>query len=189
MPKTELTPLQERFKNNILKGMNQTDAYLAAGYKCTRSAARRNAARLMTNADILTAIIAGQKRAADAAEITQERILREYAKIAFLDPTLLYDGNGHLKEVHKLDKAVAAAIGGMDILKRETKNGNIEITKKIKLIDKKGALDSLARVKGMFNDKLNLGLSAETLNAILSGLPDEFAGAVREALGKLVSTK
>jgi phage terminase small subunit len=189
MVKRKLTHLQERFKNFLLEGMTQTDAYLAAGYKCSRSAARRNAARLMTNADILTEIIAGQKRAANAAEITQERILREYAKIAFLNPKLLYDENGKLKAVHKLDKAIAAAIGGMDILQRQTKNGDIEVTKKIKLIDKKGALDSLARIKGMFNDKLNLGFSAEVLNAILSGLPDEFAQTVRAELGKLISRR
>jgi phage terminase small subunit len=52
----KLTALQERFKNNILKGMNQTDAYLAAGYKCSWAAARRNAARLMTKDDIFQAI-------------------------------------------------------------------------------------------------------------------------------------
>jgi hypothetical protein len=36
---------------------------------------------------------------------------------------------------------------------------------------------------------IDLGFNSETLNAILSGLPDEYAKAVREALGKLVSQK
>ncbi|MEJ2102927.1 MAG: terminase small subunit, partial [Desulfobacterales bacterium] len=52
MRKRNLTIQQKMFVYNILEGMNQTDAYLNAGYKCSRSAARRNAARLMTNADI-----------------------------------------------------------------------------------------------------------------------------------------
>jgi hypothetical protein len=34
---------------------------------------------------------------------------------------------------------------------------------------------------------IDFGFNAETLNAILSGLPEEYATAVREALGKLVS--
>jgi hypothetical protein len=41
----------------------------------------------------------------------------------------------------------------------------------------------------MYNDKLNLGFSAETLNAILAGLPPELAEAIRTELGKLVSGK
>jgi phage terminase small subunit len=189
MTEKKITHLQERFKNNILKGMDGKTAYIKAGYKARGSAAEVNASRLLRNAKVKTAIEEAQKKAANKAEVTCERLLKEYAKIAFLDPTLLFDENGYLKDVHQLDKAVAAAIGGMDILHRKTYNGEIETTKKIKLIDKKGALDSLARIKGMFNDKLNLGFSAETLNAILSGLPDEYAGAVREALGKLVSKK
>ena len=190
MARKKLTHLQEKFKNNILKGMNQVDAYQAAGYKCSKSQARKHASRLVrTNEDIRKAIEEAQKKAADAAEITQQRILIEYAKIAFLDPTLLFDGNGNLKDVHKLDKAVAAVIGGMDILQRKTKNGNIEITKKIKLIDKKGALDSLARIKGMFDDKLSLGFSAETLSAVLAGLPEEYAKSVRESLSIIVKGK
>ena len=36
---------------------------------------------------------------------------------------------------------------------------------------------------------MDLGFNAETLNAILSGLPDEYARDVREALGRLVPRK
>jgi phage terminase small subunit len=189
MAQKKLTPLQERFKNNILSGMDGKTAYIAAGYKARGAAAEVNASRLLRNAKVAAAIKKVQKRATQRAEVTCERIIEEYAKIAFLNPKKIFDKKGKLKKINQIDDNTAAAIGGFDVLHKKTGRGDIEITKKIKLIDKKGALDSLSRIQGMFNDKLNLGFSAETLNAILSGLPDDYARTVREALSKLVSGK
>lgn len=185
MTKRKLTALQERFKNNVLKGMNQTDAYLAAGYKCSRSAARRNAARLMTNADILAAIKRALEGAADKAEITQQRILEEEGRLAFLNPQNLVGADGNLLDLHELPEDVARAITGLEVIKQA--DGNLKF--KFKFSDKGRSLERISRHLGMYNDKLNLGFSAETLNAILAGLPDEYARAVREALGKFVSKK
>ena len=77
----------------------------------------------------------------------------EYAKISFFDPRRLYDGSGKLLPVHELDADVAAAIGGVDVAERSLGDDGSEFTKKIKFIDKKGALDSLAKHLGMFSEK------------------------------------
>jgi phage terminase small subunit len=147
MTKRKLTPLQKRFKNNILSGMNQTDAYLAAGYKCTRSAARRNAARLMmTNADIRNAIEKAQKKAADKAELTHEQILREEMCLAFFNPQRLVDKKGKLIELHKLPEDVARAIVGLEVITQP--KGKLKF--KYKFSDKGKSLDRLERIKGMF---------------------------------------
>ena len=50
----------------------------------------------------------------------------------------------------------AAAIAGLDI---EEANDNRGVVRKYKIADKKGALDSVARHLGMFNDKLNLNVT------------------------------
>ncbi len=184
MAKKGLTAQQKMFAYNILEGMNQTDAYLAAGYKCTRSVARRNAARLMlTNADIKTAIEKVQGRAAEKAEITQQRILEEEGLLAFLNPQGLVNENGKLLDLHELPEDVARAIVGLEVIKQI--DGSLKY--KYRFTDKGKSLERLSRHLGMYNDKLNLGFSAETLNAILSGLPEEFANAVREKLSKLIS--
>jgi phage terminase small subunit len=185
--KDELTHLQKRFVQFILKGNNQKDAYLKAGYKARGKTAYENASRLARKAKVKKAIQKGQEKANRAAEITQKRILEEYGKIAFFTIKQIYDENGKLKPVKDMDDATAAVIAAIDISHKHTHSGEIEILKKIKAYDKIKALDSLARTQGMFNDKLNLGMNSETLNAILSGLPEEYATAVREALGKLVS--
>jgi phage terminase small subunit len=171
------------FVYNILEGMNQTDAYLAAGYKCTRSAARRAAARLLTKVDVRSAIDRVQGRAAEKAEITQQRILEEEGRLAFLNPQNLVDKSGKLLDLHELPEDVARAIVGLEIVRQN--DGSLKY--KYRFTDKGKSLERLSRHLGMYNDKLNLGFTAETLNAILSGLPEEYAQAVREALGKLVS--
>ena len=80
-------------------------------------------------------------------------MLKEYGKISFFDPRKLYDDEGNLLPVHKLEADVAAAIGGVDVICRKIGDIEIEITKKVKFIDKKGALDSLAKHLGMFDGK------------------------------------
>jgi phage terminase small subunit len=185
LSKKKITHLQQNFVNNILSGLNQTDAYMAAGYKCSRSAARSNAVRLMLSNAIRSEIEKGQKKAAYKAEISQQRILEEEKTLAFFDPGGLVDENGRLLDLHKLPPDVRRAIAGLEIIKQV--DGNLKY--KYRFTDKGKSLERISRHLGLYNDKLNLGLSSETLNAILSGLPDEYAEAVRKALGELVSKK
>jgi len=50
------TTQQERFCEFVAAGENQTSAYVKAGFKTTRANARKHAARMMTNDDILKRI-------------------------------------------------------------------------------------------------------------------------------------
>jgi phage terminase small subunit len=146
MAKKELTTQQKMFVYGVPEGMNQTDAYLSAGYKCSKSAARRNAARLMTNADIKSTIERVQGRAAEKAEITQQRILEEEGRLAFLNPQGLVDKNGTLLDLHKLPEDVARAIVGVEVIKQA--DGNLKF--KYKFSDKGRSLERLERIRGMF---------------------------------------
>ena len=87
------------------------------------------------------------KNRAKRTEITQDRVLQEFSKISFFDPRKLYDAEGNLLPVHKLEADVAAAIGGVDVVCRKIGDIEIEITKKVKFIDKKGALDCNGLIK------------------------------------------
>ena len=152
----DLTPKQHRFVEEYLVDLNATQAYLRAGYKAIEEAARRNAARLLTKADIQAAIALEMNKRSDRTEITQDRVLKEYARLAFFDPRKLFDSTGRPKAIHELDDDTAAVVAGLDVVNV----GNAELGEgevlKFKLADKKGALDSVARHLGMFNDKLDL---------------------------------
>jgi phage terminase small subunit len=184
MTKRKLTAQQEKFKNNILKGMDAKAAYIRAGYKARGSAAEAAASRLLRNVKVKAAIEEAQKKAADKAEVTQERILREEMRLAFLDLGGLVDENGKLLDLNKLPEDVRRAIGGLEVIKLT--DGSLKY--KYRFSDKGRSLERISRHLGMYNDKLNLGFNAETLDAILTGLPSELAEAVRTELSKLVSS-
>jgi len=126
---------------------------------------------------IRAAIQKGMERLAKKFEITQERVLKEYAKLAFLDPRKFYDEDGQLLPVHKLPEEVAAALSGMDVTTSYDKNNDsVDVLKKIKFADKKAALDSLAKHLGMFKgDKTPLDVNLNlppTVKVMFSNNPE-----------------
>jgi phage terminase small subunit len=90
-------------------------------------------------------------------EVTVDRVIAEYAKLAFLDIRKAFDGDGNLKPIHEMDDDTAAAIAGIEVdVKSTSVDGEALQTSKIhklKLSDKKGSLDSLAKTMGMFVDR------------------------------------
>ncbi|UCC95818.1 MAG: helix-turn-helix domain-containing protein [Candidatus Omnitrophota bacterium] len=59
----KLTYLQERFKNNILKGMDANNAFIKAGYKVRGAVAGAAASKLLKNAKVKAAIKEAHKMA------------------------------------------------------------------------------------------------------------------------------
>jgi phage terminase small subunit len=153
MPGTQraLTPRQSAFVQQYLIDRNGKQAAIRAGY--APGSAKEQAARLLTNANVDRVVTSELKRLGEKHGITVERVLEEYAKLAFLDPASFYDEDGALIPVHLLPKETAAALTGMDV-KEMYKDGVPEaVIKKIKFSDKRGALDSLAKHLGMFVEK------------------------------------
>ena len=183
--KRKLSNLQQRFVNNILKGMDGKAAYVKAGYKARGAAAEVNASRLLRNAKVEAAIEKAQKRVAYKAEITAERILREEMLLAFFDPVGLVNDEGTLLSLHKLPEEVRRAIVGLEVITLPV--GGVKY--KYKFSDKGRSLERISRHLALYNDKLNLGFTGEALNAILAGLPEEYAKSVRAALSAIVKGK
>jgi phage terminase small subunit len=183
MARKKLTPLRENFIEEYLIDLNATQAAIRAGY--SKKTAYSQGQRLLKIVEIQTAIQKRREALKDKAEISQERVLREEMRLAFFDPVGLFDENGTLLNLNKLPEDARRAIAGLDVIRQV--DGSLKF--KYRLESKGRSLERISRHLGMYNDKLNLGLSAETLRAILSGLPTELAQEVRKALGKLVSKK
>lgn len=92
------------------------------------------------------AIIQSAKR----LNLSRERILEEYAKLAFFDIRKIFTVDGGLMPIKDIDDLSAAAIGGIESYdEKEPESGLVLGTvKKVKISDKRGALDSLCRVLG-----------------------------------------
>lgn len=147
-----LSRKQKEFCEQYLIDLNATQAAIRAGYSAR--SANVHATRMLAKASIQEYVAKLMNEREKRTEITQDMVLKEYAKLAFLDPQKFYDDYGNLLPVSKLDKDVAAALTGIDINESVVDGVVVSLTKKVKFADKKGALDSVARHLGMFNDKL-----------------------------------
>lgn len=161
MANPKVTPKQAAFVDEYLIDLNATQAAIRAGY--SEKTARSAGQRLLTNVYIQNRIAAAKAARSERTEITQDRVLQEYARIGFADirkavqwgpdklATETIDGtqivsNGIvLTDSDDLDEDTAMAVSEVS----HTKDGI-----KIKMHDKKAALDSIARHLGMFVDKV-----------------------------------
>jgi phage terminase small subunit len=159
----KLDSREKLFVEEYLVDLNIERAAISAGY--AKSTARTKAFNWVSNGKhrkphVIEAIQKAFKKRSERTEITQDRVLEEFAKLAFSDPRKFFDENDNLKPITDLDDDTAACLSGMDIVTKKVGKGEdseTETVKKIKFIDKKRALDSVARHLGMFNDKLGVG--------------------------------
>jgi len=80
---TKLTKQQEAFALNIIEGMNQTDAYKAAGYKCANdNVAAVSASELVRNPKVVQFIDAHREKAAEKAVLTAAHFAKRLERLA-----------------------------------------------------------------------------------------------------------
>ena len=154
-----LTAKQQQFVAEYLIDLNATQAAIRAGY--SKRTAEWQGPQLLGKTHVAEAVALAMKARSRRTEVTADRVLQEYAKLAFLDPRRFYDDKGCLIPVFELPADVAAALSGMEVTieragKDEDGKQEFADVTKIKFVDKKGALDSVARHLGMFNDKMAL---------------------------------
>ena len=153
-PKAKLTLKQTRFIEEYLVDLNATQAAIRAGY--SKKTATVMGSENLRKPYIAAAIQEAQAKLGERTKVTQERVIAEYAKLAFLNPKAFFNEDGDLIAIHELPDDVAAAVAGMDV--SEIKEGAYPIgsLKKIKFADKNRALDSLGRHLGLFIDKTEI---------------------------------
>lgn len=160
------------FVNEYLIDQNATRAYIAAGY--SKKGAGPSAHALLKKPKILSEITNKTDKRLEKLEITADRVLKELAKLAFLDPRKLFNPDGSLKPVTDLDDDTAAAIAGMDIEKlyeHFSKGGakNVGTVTKVKLLDKGINLERLGRHLKLFTDKVEIVDADELVRKLQEG--------------------
>ena len=149
----KLTQKQQRFLTEYLKDMDAVQATLRAGYSQTNAEvmARQN----LKNPEIQCAIrtaLSGQLQI-----VTKDNVLREFARIAFVDPRKLFRSDGSPKPIEELDADTAAALAGLEVREEFEGTGQDRVftgyTKKYRLANKMGALNSLAKYVQLFDVK------------------------------------
>lgn len=180
----------ELFAQGVAKGLSATAAYIAAGY--SENGADVSASRLLGIARIKDRVFEIQSGAVRKTEVTIQRVVEEYAKLAFLDIRKAFDYDGNLLDIQDLDDDTAAAIAGIEFEEIFAGKGedraHIGRIHKIKLSDKRAALDSLAKYLKMFTDQadveIRIDVSAkQSLEARIAGI----AARIEEARGTITT--
>lgn len=172
----KLTDKQRKFAAEYLIDLNATQAAIRAGY--SQKTAYRIGAELLQKTSVSATIQKEMAKRVKRTEITQDRVLEQYARLAFFDIRKLYNEDGSLKPVHELDDESATAIAGIESFEKYDSNGAPEgVLKKIKLTDRRAALCDVARHLGMFIEKIQHSGSIDTpsLKVILHGSNDKSA--------------
>lgn len=152
-----LNARQQQFCEEYLIDLNATQAAIRAGY--SKKTANEQGARLLANVSIQEYVQQRRKVLQKGLEITQERVLNEYAKIAFFDIRKVYTDSNSLKAVKDFDEDSAAVVAGIEVFEEFSGYGesreHIGNTMKVKLHNKVAALDALGKHLGLFEKDNN----------------------------------
>jgi len=151
---------RRQFVAEYLVDLDQTAAYLRAGYRGTNLGLRVNASKMMARPDVKAAIDEALRKREARTEITADRVLKEVARLAFFDIRKLYDVDGNLKAPKDWDEETAAAVAGLETLEEFIGTGGdrkqVGQTRKAKVWDKTAALTLAMRHLGMLKDRAEI---------------------------------
>jgi phage terminase small subunit len=159
-----LSALQQNFVEEYLIDFNGTRAAERAGYS-SRSASTM-ASRLLSHPQISLAIAEGIEARAARTRVTADRVIDEYARIAFSDMRRYVEwgsGGVALKASSAIDVVDAACVA--EVTETKTATGG---TVKFKLHDKRAALDALAKHLGLFVERGDKAMNTGPDTAIVN---------------------
>ena len=153
MPEGKLTPKQELFVSAYLKTGNATEAVKRAGYTCkSDKAASVQGARLLRNASVIRAIEARNQKRSARLELEEDFELKR--AIELLDMCMKPQ-----QVVDMFGKPVKDPETGKFVMSFDSKGANT-------------ALQTIAKLRGKFVTKLQVGL-ADDLSSQLLRIPDD----------------
>lgn len=156
--RTKLNPRQAVFCAEYITDFNATQAAIRAGYASKYAA--RVAYKMLLQPHIQEAVNREITARAKRTHITQDRVLRELAAVAFFDPRKLFAPDGSPLPINELDDATAAALGGLDVQEVFEGTGENRVfvgyVKKYKVTDKNAALGNAMKHLGMLKESLAL---------------------------------
>jgi len=162
-----LTDKQQRFVEEYLIDLNATQAAIRAGFSVKN--AGKIGPELLGKTRVKLAIDKAMAERSRRTGITQDRVLQELAKIAFVNAT----------DVINMDEATirgdanredTAAIASVKVKTIPGEEGDI-VEREVKMCDKLKALELIGKHLGMFTDKVNV--NAEMMVKIVDDINDD----------------
>ncbi|HEY1736225.1 MAG TPA: terminase small subunit [Methylovirgula sp.] len=147
-PRGAINPLEERFALAYLVTGSATEAARRVGLKGAEAHAHKSGYKMLQRPRVAAFIEAERAASIERTRVDVDRVKREFARIAFSDigDLIEWDGNGFaLKPSAEISPDDRAAIELLTV-----KPGENGLKATIKLHSKQQALDSLARLLGLY---------------------------------------
>ena len=142
----KLTAKQKKFVEEYLIDLNATQAAIRAGY--SPNTAQEQSSRLLSNVMVKNEIDKAMAQRSRRTGISQDRVLRELAKIAFVNPNDVINFSD--ATVKMTSEENLAAIASVKVKKIPGEYGDAT-EREIKLCDKLKALDLLGKHLGIYD--------------------------------------
>lgn len=165
--KDNLTVKQRMFVEEYLIDLNATQAAIRAGYSA--KTADQQGSRMLANVKVQQAIAERMAERSKRTGVSQDRVVLELAKVAFLKMTDVVDRNGAIKQDASEDDL--ACIESIKYKESDNEYGG-SVEREVKVASKLKALELLGKHLGMWNDKLDVNVTAPIVISGESELED-----------------
>ncbi len=164
-----MTEKQKRFVDEYLIDPNATQAAIRAGY--SPDSAKEIGSENLTKPNIAKAVEQALAERSRRTGVNADRVVRELAKIAFVNAGKVVDFDTALLRDKISDDDMAA----IQSVKIKT-FGEDGVEREVKLADKLKALELLGKHLGLFKDRLEVNGNIKTDMATLAGVLDQLKG-------------
>lgn len=153
--KGELTEKQQRFVEEYLIDLNATQAAIRSGYSA--KTADVQGSRMLANVKVQQAISEIMANRSKRTGVNQDMVVQELARIAFVKMTDVVNADGEIRPDASDDDL--ACIESVKYKRSDTDTGSSE-EREVKIASKLKALELLGKHLGMWNDKLDVNVTA-----------------------------
>lgn len=167
-----MTPKQKIFCEEYLIDLNATQAAIRAGYSPKTAYSIGN--ELLNKPELRTHIDKAIAARSARTGVNADRVIRELARVAFVNPTEIVDPDtARVRETATDDDK--AAISAVKVKVSQGENSD-SVEREVRFADKLKALELLGKHIGMFKDKVevsgDVNISAVKLDKILEQLDE-----------------
>jgi len=142
-----------KFADKYFETLNASESAIYAGF--SEATAKQSGYQVLQREDVQEYLAKLRENYSSKHGVTRDRLIEEYAKIAFFDIREIYDVDGGLVHVKQLDDKSAGAIASIKSTEEwgeddEGRKVVVGTNKEVKIFDKIRALQDLGKHLGLF---------------------------------------
>lgn len=158
------TGKRARFVVEYLRHMNAAEAYRTV-YGGSDRVAQSAGSRMLSNVAVKAAIVEGQRRLLETADLSAARVLEELRRLAFGDRTEILNC-GTVAELRALPADLRALVEGFEVFDANipgVRDGKTDRVRRVRMVGKPHALEMLAKHFKLLTEVSELQASDELL--------------------------